>query len=101
MLEFLGDAVLGIVAVTFIFYCLGADREKSIAPDQLHLLKSSIVKNDTIAFMAVRHGLHRHLRYMSTSLGKSVTQFLAVRPDATCARGHTPILAPLQGARLM
>ena len=80
-LEFLGDAVLGLVVTSYIFYCLGADRVRAIEPDQLHLLRAAIVKNDTLAFMAVSHGLHRSLLHSSVSLGRLIKNFTEVRSN--------------------
>lgn len=80
-LEFLGDSILGFVVTSFIFYCLGADSSKDVEPDHLHLLKAAIVKNDTLAFMAVCHGLHRSLLYSSVSLGKLIHSFSEARPS--------------------
>jgi dsRNA-specific ribonuclease len=77
-LEFLGDAVLGLIVTSYIFYCLGADVNRHIEPGQLHWLRAAIVKNDTLAFMAVRHDLHRSLIHNSTSLANSILQFTEV-----------------------
>jgi hypothetical protein len=37
------------------------------------------VKNDTLALMAVRAGLHRHLNHESTSLSAEIAAFVKVR----------------------
>jgi dsRNA-specific ribonuclease len=77
-LEFLGDAVLGLITTSYIFYCLGADVKKSIEPGQLHWLRCALVKNDTLAYMAARYDLHRCLIHNSTSLANSILQFTQV-----------------------
>ena len=38
-LEFLGDAVLGLIVTSYIFYCLHADSQKSLKPGQLSDLR--------------------------------------------------------------
>lgn len=38
-LEFLGDAVLGLIVTSYIFYCLNADCQKSLKPGQLSDLR--------------------------------------------------------------
>lgn len=78
-LEFLGDAVLGLVVTTYIFYCLEADSDDSIGPDQLQCLRSVIVQNDTLAFAAVCKGLHKHMLHSSTMLQNLIDSFVTVR----------------------
>lgn len=79
-LEFLGDAALGLAVTAHLFYCLEAGGNASrVAPEQLSLLRAAIVKNDTLAFMAVRAGLHKELRIASTSLQAEINAFDGVR----------------------
>ncbi|NJR42274.1 MAG: hypothetical protein HC767_06070 [Akkermansiaceae bacterium] len=52
-LEFLGDAVLGLIVTSYIFYCLNADSRKSLRPGQLSDLRSSIVKHRPAVLHAV------------------------------------------------
>lgn len=79
-LEFLGDAVLGLIVTSFIFYCLGADFEKGLKPGQLSDLRSSIVKNDCLAFLACARGLDRCLLHSCPTLHTSINAFSSVRP---------------------
>lgn len=79
-LEFLGDAVLGLVVTTYIFYSLGAHVTKGMDPGQLSDLRSSIVKNDCLAIMACVHGLDRFLLHSSPSLFDAIQSFKRVRP---------------------
>ena len=70
---------MGLIVTSYIFYCLGADTRKSLQPGQLSDLRSSIVKNDCLAFMAVVRGLDRCLLHSSPALHDSITGFRAVR----------------------
>lgn len=71
--------MLGLVVTTYIFYCLDADSDQSIEPDQLACLRSVIVQNDTLAFAAVCKGLHKHLHHNSTMLQNLINSFVVVR----------------------
>jgi hypothetical protein len=82
-LEFLGDAVLGLVVTTYIFYCLEADTNQRVSPEQLSSLRAAIVQNDTLAFVAVCKGLHRHMLHSSTFLQNVINTFVAVRISTT------------------
>eukprot|EP00892_Ulva_mutabilis_P000531 jgi/Ulvmu1/10479/UM064_0016.1 len=74
-LEFLGDAVLGLIVTSYIFDCLGADSAKNLKPGQLSDVRSSIVKNDCLAFLAGRRGLDRCLLHSCPTLRDSITAF--------------------------
>ena len=74
-LEFLGDAALGLVVTAHLFYCLEAGDGARVAPQQLSQLRAAVVKNDTLAFMAVRSGLHKELHIASTSLQAEINDF--------------------------
>jgi dsRNA-specific ribonuclease len=91
-LEFLGDAVLGLVVTSYIFYCLGADTRKGLKPGQLSDLRSSIVKNDCLAFMACVRGFDRCLLHSSPTLYENTQAFRAVRSLALWleAQGGAP-----------
>jgi endoribonuclease Dicer len=52
---------------------------QSVAPEQLHNLRAALVQNDTLAFMAVKHGMHKHLLHSSTALQNEINSFTAVR----------------------
>lgn len=86
-LEFLGDAVLGLVVTSYLFYRLGADTRKSLTPGQLSDLRSSIVKNDCLAIMACVRRLDACLLHNSPALYQSISTFRQVRSKraAVCA----------------
>ena len=83
-LEFLGDAVMGLVVTSYIFYCLGADTRKGLKPGQLSDLRSSIVKNDCLAFMSAVRGLDKCLMHGSPALHEMIQAFRAVRCSTAC-----------------
>jgi ribonuclease-3 len=56
-LEFLGDAILGYLVAKRLYAVLPAERE-----DALTLIRSSLVKRDSLARRARRIGLGQHLR---------------------------------------
>ena len=77
-LEFLGDAVLGLIVTSYIFYRLGADTRKGLKPGQLSDLRSSIVKNDCLAFRACLRRLDACLLHNSPALYQSISNFRKV-----------------------
>ena len=83
-LEFLGDAVLGLIVTSYIFYCLGADSEKCLKPGQLSDLRSSIVKNDCLAFLACTRGLDRCLLHSCPTLQETISSFSSVCSAPPC-----------------
>jgi endoribonuclease Dicer len=87
-LEFLGDAVLGLIVTSYIFYCLGADTRKNLKPGQLSDLRSSIVKNDCLAFMACVNGLDRCLLHSSPHLYETIQRFRDVSSMFVFARSN-------------
>lgn len=60
VLEFLGDAVLDGVVTQQLFQWFGADPRVSVG--QLSSARSTVVENDTLAYLALRLGLDRHIR---------------------------------------
>ncbi|XP_071454543.1 endoribonuclease Dicer [Hetaerina americana] len=70
-LEFLGDAVLDFLITCHIYETGG-----KLNPGQLTDLRSALVNNITFASLVVRHGLHRHLLYLSPSLMEAIDSFV-------------------------
>lgn len=91
-LEFLGDAVLGLVVTQYLFFRLGADSHKKLQPGLLSELRSSIVNNDTLAFVACVRGLDKCLLHSSPHLYHTIDTFRSVRcPPLPSNRGVLPL----------
>ena len=71
--------MLGLVITVYMFYLLDAAGDQSVGPGQLTSLRAAVVQNDTLAFLAVRKGLHRHLLHGSTHLQNIIDAFVVVR----------------------
>ncbi|ORY62880.1 RNase3 domain-containing protein [Pseudomassariella vexata] len=79
-LEFLGDALLDMVCVDFLFHrYLGAD------PQWLTEHKMAMVSNQFLGCLCVSLGLHRHLVHMSGALPHEISAYVT---SITEAREH-------------
>ena len=95
-LEFLGDAVLGgfFYDIFLYFYCAISfcfvtsdylvtryyyDDPLEYSPAILTDLRSATVNNEMFAVLAVRHGFHSHLKYMSVTLTALLDQFIRIQ----------------------
>ncbi|KAI5124869.1 hypothetical protein M0805_007301 [Coniferiporia weirii] len=69
-LEFIGDAILDFLVIRHIF-----DRDNSLSPGALTLLKGAMVSNATLAAVCVWAGLHKHLLFESNALDDSIQTY--------------------------
>ncbi|TFK28818.1 hypothetical protein FA15DRAFT_664885 [Coprinopsis marcescibilis] len=69
-LEFIGDAILDFMVIRHIF-----DRESSLSPGGLTLLKSAMVANSTLAALCILSGIHQHVIFGSYHLSKSMGEY--------------------------
>ncbi|KAJ3417564.1 Dicer-like protein 1 [Chytridiales sp. JEL 0842] len=69
-LEFLGDAVLGLLAVRFFFY-----RYPNIMPDKLADLKDASVNNAFLSNLSTFAGLHALLHHFSSPLQDAIALY--------------------------
>lgn len=74
-LEFLGDAVLGMVATEYLFHYAPA-----LSPGQMTDWRSVAVSNDTLGCVVVDRGLHLHIRHDSEPLQRDLDQYLLAQP---------------------
>uniref|UniRef100_A0A1D1ZXU0 Uncharacterized protein n=1 Tax=Auxenochlorella protothecoides TaxID=3075 RepID=A0A1D1ZXU0_AUXPR len=75
-LEFLGDALLDLVVVQHCF-----DSFTDVEPSDLHDMRSVAVNAERLAFVAVHHGLQRHIRHASPKLLSHLTDFVSMWRD--------------------
>ncbi|GAB4816128.1 hypothetical protein N2152v2_003174 [Parachlorella kessleri] len=71
-LEFVGDAVLDILVTRYFFTSF-----KSATPSKMHDMRSVQVNAERLALVAVRRGLHRHIRHQSPRLFQHIEQFVS------------------------
>ncbi|EJD00954.1 ribonuclease III [Fomitiporia mediterranea MF3/22] len=69
-LEFIGDAILDFLVIRHIY-----DRDSSLSPGALTLLKGAMVSNAALAAVCVWSGLHEHLLFESSALEKSIQSY--------------------------
>ncbi|EJD53820.1 ribonuclease III [Auricularia subglabra TFB-10046 SS5] len=69
-LEFLGDAILDLLVVRYIW------RYEKLDPEALTLLKAAMVSNSTLAAVCVQCGLHKHIIHASPSLGVKIDNYV-------------------------
>lgn len=72
-LEFLGDAVVGMVVTKLLFECSPA-----MSPGVMTEWRSLAVGNELLAVAVLRSGLHRALRHSSAPLAADIEAFAAV-----------------------
>ncbi|KAJ9563011.1 hypothetical protein OSB04_008171 [Centaurea solstitialis] len=70
-LEFVGDAVLGLVVSDFVFVTY-----PDLDPGQLSLLRSANISTEKLARVAVKHGLHKYVRHRAAALSEKVREFV-------------------------
>jgi endoribonuclease Dicer len=70
-LEFLGDAILD-----FLITCYLHTANQNWTPGQITDLRSALVNNNTLASVAVRNGLHRHLLQQSPELFRRINMYV-------------------------
>ena len=70
-LEFLGDAVLD-----YLVTCHLMSTEKNLSPGTVTNLRSALVNNNTLADVAVKNGLHKHLLQQSPELFKRISVYV-------------------------
>ncbi|TYJ02321.1 hypothetical protein E1A91_A13G219900v1 [Gossypium mustelinum] len=76
-LKFLGDSVLDLL-ITRYLYCNHTDIDSGELTD----LRSASVSNETFAQVAVRNGLHKHLRHCSTLLLDQISEYARSFPES-------------------
>ena len=69
-LEFLGDAVLDYLITVYL-----VTKNRDLTPGQITDMRSALVNNNTLADIAVRNGLHKHLLQQSPELFRRYLQF--------------------------
>ncbi|KVI10423.1 ribonuclease 3-like protein 2 [Cynara cardunculus var. scolymus] len=70
-LEFVGDAVLGLVISNFVFVTY-----PDLDPGQLSLLRSANISTEKLARVAVNHGLYKYVRHKAAALNDKVREFV-------------------------
>ncbi|GLC40432.1 hypothetical protein PLESTM_001062300, partial [Pleodorina starrii] len=78
--EFLGDAVLGMVTSLWAFWEGGSAEDMTVR-------RTALVSNGPLAAAAVRRGLHLHLRSGSASLAAAINHFAVTYQAAVAQRG--------------
>lgn len=70
-LEFLGDAILDFLITCYIYETCG-----KFSPGELTDLRSALVNNNTFGSLVVRHGLHKHLLIINSTLQGHIDKFV-------------------------
>lgn len=92
-LEFLGDAILDLLVVRYIW------RYEKLDPEALTLLKAAMVSNSTLAAICVHCGLHMHIMHASPSLGAKIDNYVKAlhsARDKERALAHSEVRQPVQ-----
>lgn len=71
-LEFLGDALLDMVCVDFLF-----QRHPGRDPQWLTEHKMAMVSNQFLGYLCVQLGLHRHMKAWTAEVGRQVRDYVA------------------------
>ncbi|KAI0035664.1 hypothetical protein K488DRAFT_42913 [Vararia minispora EC-137] len=71
-LEFIGDAILDFTVIRHIY-----DRDTTLSPGALTLLKGAMVSNSALAAVCVEAQLHEHIMFESLSLANSMDAYAA------------------------
>ncbi|KAJ3041028.1 Dicer-like protein 1 [Rhizophlyctis rosea] len=90
-LEFLGDAVLGYLAVRHFFY-----KYPELPPGRLVDLKDAAVNNAFLACVASNLGLHHYIHHFSSPLIDAITDYCEDLYRITNERQGTDLLSPPQ-----
>ncbi|KAI0303226.1 hypothetical protein BC826DRAFT_984082 [Russula brevipes] len=69
-LEFLGDAILDFLVIRHIY-----DRDATLSPGALTLLKGAMVSNQTLGAICIEAGLHEHLMFESFELANKIRAY--------------------------
>ncbi|KAG2499776.1 hypothetical protein HYH03_002073 [Edaphochlamys debaryana] len=83
LLEFVGDAALGLVASLWVYRAGGS-------PGRMSLLREALVRNDTLAAAAAAAGLHGALRARQRELAAVVERYAAAAAAAEAAGAAAP-----------
>ena len=70
-LEFIGDAILD-----YLVTCHLMSTKKDLTPGTITNLRSALVNNNTLADIAVKNGLHKHLLQQSPELFKRISVYV-------------------------
>lgn len=76
-LEFLGDALLDMASVNFLFH-----RHPDRDPQWLTEHKMAMVSNKFLAALSVKLGFHKHLRYMGAAIEKQNREYVTELEEA-------------------
>ncbi|KAK9673875.1 hypothetical protein RND81_12G195500 [Saponaria officinalis] len=89
-LEFVGDAVLGLVFANFVFLAY-----PTVDPGILSLVRAANISTEKLARVAVRNGLYRYVRHNALALDLKVREFaLAVESEEETAVYGGAVKAP-------
>ncbi|KAK7071929.1 hypothetical protein SK128_008434, partial [Halocaridina rubra] len=77
-LEFIGDAVLD-----YLVTCLIYARHCTSTPGQMTDMRSYFVNNETLARVAIKFGLQRHLLHMAPKLQAAIDKFVILSRHET------------------
>ncbi|EAU84711.2 hypothetical protein CC1G_00230 [Coprinopsis cinerea okayama7 len=69
-LEFIGDAILDFMVIRHIF-----DRERTLSPGGLTMLKGAMVANSTLATVCILSGIYKHLVFGSYQLSSAIEDY--------------------------
>ncbi|KAI0307339.1 hypothetical protein B0F90DRAFT_1622768 [Multifurca ochricompacta] len=69
-LEFLGDAILDFLVIRHIY-----DRDATLSPGALTLLKGAMVSNQALGAICIEVGLHEHLMFESFDLANKIRAY--------------------------
>jgi len=72
-LEFLGDAILDFLVIRHIY-----DRDATLSPGALTLLKGAMVSNQALGAICVEVGLHEHLMFESFDLANKIRAYAEI-----------------------
>ncbi|KAH9999338.1 hypothetical protein BJV77DRAFT_1058384 [Russula vinacea] len=70
-LEFLGDAILDFLVIRHIY-----DRDGTLSPGALTLLKGAMVSNQALGAICIEVGLHEHLMFESFDLANKIRAYV-------------------------
>ncbi|KAF9569018.1 ribonuclease III [Agrocybe pediades] len=71
-LEFIGDAILDFMVIRYIF-----DRDQTLSPGGLTMLKGAMVSNSALAAVCAWSGLHEYLLFESTALSANIQDYIS------------------------
>lgn len=88
-LEFLGDAVLGIVITDHIYRAY-----PDLSPAELSRVRENAVSNDTFGLALIKLGLHKHIYHDSPALEADIKGILRRRKEKSHETDRVPISCP-------